>query len=109
MVVAFRRHTLLPLDDCLYASQPSIPHLTCRRRQAPSPAAVQPGPEPIVQVFAKLEHPMRKAAERSRKQHGVAGWLLDAFMPTDVANTSSAQDVDERNAMKLQRPSGSKG
>ena len=24
----FRRHTLLPLDDCLYALQPSIPHLT---------------------------------------------------------------------------------
>lgn len=28
MVVAFRRHTLLPLDDCLYALQASIPHLT---------------------------------------------------------------------------------
>ena len=27
-VVAFRRHTLLPLDDCLYALQASIPHLT---------------------------------------------------------------------------------
>ena len=27
-VVAFRRHTLLPLDDCLYALQPSVPHLT---------------------------------------------------------------------------------
>jgi transposase InsO family protein len=28
MIVAFRRHTLLPLDDCLYALQPSTPHLT---------------------------------------------------------------------------------
>ena len=28
VVVAFRRHTLLPLDDCLYALQPSIPKLT---------------------------------------------------------------------------------
>ncbi|MCP1550222.1 hypothetical protein J2W76_003467 [Methylorubrum zatmanii] len=28
MVVAFRRHTLLPLDDCLYGLQPTIPHLT---------------------------------------------------------------------------------
>ena len=28
IVVAFRRHTLLPLDDCLYALQPSLPHLT---------------------------------------------------------------------------------
>jgi len=26
--VAFRKHTLLPLDDCLYALQESIPHLT---------------------------------------------------------------------------------
>jgi hypothetical protein len=28
MIVAFRRHTLLPLDDCLYALQPTIPYLT---------------------------------------------------------------------------------
>ncbi|PHK93383.1 IS481 family transposase [Pseudoroseomonas rhizosphaerae] len=28
IVVAFRRHTLLPLDDCLYALQPTIAHLT---------------------------------------------------------------------------------
>ena len=31
IVVAFRKHTLLPLDDCLYALQPTIPH-------RPSPA-----------------------------------------------------------------------
>ena len=43
MVVAFRRHTLLPLDDCLYALQPPMPHLTrsalhrCLQRMA-SPA-----------------------------------------------------------------------
>ena len=28
IVVAFRRHTLLPLDDCLYSLQATIPHLT---------------------------------------------------------------------------------
>ena len=28
IVVAFRKHTLLPLDDCLYTLQPTIPHLT---------------------------------------------------------------------------------
>src|SRR6476646_2970279 len=28
VAVAFRRHALLPLDDCLYALQPTIPHLT---------------------------------------------------------------------------------
>ncbi len=27
MGVAFRRHMLQPLDDCLYAPQPTIPHL----------------------------------------------------------------------------------
>jgi len=28
MIVAFGRHTLLPLDDCLYALLPTIPNLT---------------------------------------------------------------------------------
>jgi transposase-like protein/transposase len=28
IIVAFRRHTLLPLDDCLYALQPTIPLLS---------------------------------------------------------------------------------
>ncbi len=28
MIVAFRRHTLLPMDDCLFALQPSVPYLT---------------------------------------------------------------------------------
>lgn len=28
LCVAFRQHTLLPLDDCLYSLQASIPHLT---------------------------------------------------------------------------------
>ena len=27
VIVAFRKHTLLPLDDCLYALQSSIPNL----------------------------------------------------------------------------------
>ncbi len=29
LIVAFRKQTLLPLDDCLYALQETIPHLTC--------------------------------------------------------------------------------
>lgn len=28
IIVAFRHYKLLPLDDCLYALQPRIPHLT---------------------------------------------------------------------------------
>ena len=28
LIVAFRKHTLLPLDDCVYVLQETIPHLT---------------------------------------------------------------------------------
>ncbi len=28
IIIAFRKHTLLPLDDCLYSLQSTIPHLT---------------------------------------------------------------------------------
>jgi hypothetical protein len=40
IIVAFRKHTLLPLDDCLYALQATISHLTrsslhrCLKRHA---------------------------------------------------------------------------
>jgi len=46
-VVAFRKQTLLPLDDCLYAIQATIPHLTssslhrCLQRHAISTLAVK--------------------------------------------------------------------
>ncbi len=32
VIVAFRRHTLLPIDDCLYALQPTIPHAARQSR-----------------------------------------------------------------------------
>jgi transposase-like protein len=35
IIVAFRKHTLLPLDDCLYALQATIPHLTRSSLVAP--------------------------------------------------------------------------
>ena len=28
LIIAFRKHTLLPLDDCLYALQATVPHLS---------------------------------------------------------------------------------
>ncbi len=40
IIVAFRRHTLLPLDDCLYGLQPTLPHLT--RSPLPGTARYQP-------------------------------------------------------------------
>ncbi len=51
MVVAFRRHTLLPLDDCLYALQPSIPHLT-RSALHHCPARDEPACSPLMEWMA---------------------------------------------------------
>jgi transposase len=58
IVVAFRRHTLLPLDDCLYALQPTIPHLTrstlhrCLERHGISRLPQIGGEKPAKQRFA---------------------------------------------------------
>ncbi|MDY6874498.1 MAG: IS481 family transposase [Chloroflexota bacterium] len=59
MVVAFRRHTLLPLDDCLYALQPTIPHLTrsslhrCLQRHGISRLPDMVGDKPKRQKFKR--------------------------------------------------------
>ncbi len=58
-IVAFRRHTLLPLDDCLYALQPSIPHLTrsalhrCLQRHGISRLPDVEGDKPKRQKFKR--------------------------------------------------------
>lgn len=57
IIVAFRRHTLLPLDDCLYALQPSIAHLTrsslhrCLQRHGNSRLPDMDGDKPKRQKF----------------------------------------------------------
>ncbi len=62
LVVAFRRHTLLPLDDCLYALQPTIPHLTryslhrCLQRHGISRLPDMDGDKPKRQRFKR--HPI---------------------------------------------------
>lgn len=43
IVVAFRKHTLLPLDDCLYALQATIPHRPVRPCTAVSSAMASRG------------------------------------------------------------------
>ena len=59
MVVAFRRHTLLPPDDCLYALQPSSPHLTrsslhrCLQRHGISRLPDMDGDKPKRQKFKR--------------------------------------------------------
>jgi transposase InsO family protein len=57
MVVAFRKHTLLPLDDCLYALHATIPHLTrsslhrCLQRHGISRLPEIAGDKPAKRLF----------------------------------------------------------
>ena len=59
IVVAFRRHTLLPLDDCLYALQATIPQLTrsslhrCLQRHGISRLPEIEGDKPAKQKFKR--------------------------------------------------------
>ena len=59
MIVAFRRHTVLPLDDCLYALQTSIPQLTpsslhrCLQRHGISRLPDVDGDKPKRQKFKR--------------------------------------------------------
>jgi transposase InsO family protein len=58
IVVAFRRHTLLPLDACLYGLQPTIPHLSrsslhrCLERHGISRLPTTEGDKPQKKRFA---------------------------------------------------------
>lgn len=57
LIVAFRKHTLLPLDDCLYALQATLPHLTrsslhrCFRRHGISRLPGTEGDKPAKRKF----------------------------------------------------------
>jgi hypothetical protein len=57
VVVAFRRHTLLPFDDCLYALQACLPHLTrsslhrCLQRHGISQLPSVEGDKPNTRKF----------------------------------------------------------
>src|SRR6516225_8888072 len=59
IIVAFRKHTLLPLDDCLYALQATIPHLTrsslhrCYQRHDISRLPDVEGDKPAKKAFKK--------------------------------------------------------
>ena len=59
VVIAFRCHPLLPLDDCLYALQPTIPHLTrsslhrCLQRHGISRLPNMDGDKPKKQRFKR--------------------------------------------------------
>ena len=72
VIVAFRRHTLLPLDDCLYTLQATIPHLTlsslhrCLQRHG-----ISRFPPPAFHLLRRRNlrrlRPMSRATSRIRK------------------------------------------
>jgi transposase InsO family protein len=57
LIVAFRKHTLLPLDDCLYALQATLPHLSrsalhrCLQRHGISHLPDMAGEQPAKKKF----------------------------------------------------------
>jgi transposase InsO family protein len=59
IIVAFRRHTLLPLDDCLYSLQATIPHLSrsslhrCLKRHGISRLPDVEGDKPAKKKFKR--------------------------------------------------------
>lgn len=61
MIVAFRRHTPLPMGDCLLALQPSIPHLSqtalhrCLQRHGISRLPDVEGDKPRVRVYVDFD------------------------------------------------------
>ena len=65
VIVAFRRHTLLPLDDCLYALQPTIPH----------PDAFIPASLPAASWDQSLAGSRRRQAGQDEVQD-LSDWLL---------------------------------
>ena len=75
IVVAFRKHTLLPLDDCLYALQATIPHLTrsslhrCYQRHGISRLPEVEGDKPAKKAFKALSYRLLPHRHR-RGPHG---------------------------------------
>ena len=73
MIVSFRRHTLLPLDDCLYALQPSIPNLMrsslhrCLQRHGISRLPDMEGDKPKQQEFKR--YPIGYLVDDTLKVH----------------------------------------
>ena len=74
VIVAFRRYTLLPLDDCLYALQPTIPHLT---RSSASSVRIQRASRFACATLAALRC---RPSSAGRTRFGVL-WFGTARMP----------------------------
>jgi len=83
--VAFWRRTLLQLDDCLYALQPSIPHLTrsslhrCLQRHGISRLPDIEGDKPKQQKFKR--YPIGSSVEHTLRVHHTT---LEGAPPVNV-------------------------
>jgi hypothetical protein len=75
VIVAFRKHTLLPLDDCLYALQPTIPALTrsslhrCLQRQSISRLPEVEGDKPGRKKFKRYKRPLQIVEQSILGEH----------------------------------------
>jgi transposase-like protein len=119
IIVAFRQHTLLALDDCLYALQATIPHLTRASRNWTgivtggwhcSGRTFAPVIEEAISTHARLE-PLRpmfaavaardlvlQAVQRSRRSAG-----LDKRERLHVLSSDFAVHADAKESRELSR------
>src|SRR3546814_2951735 len=107
MIVAFRRHTLLPLDDCLYALQPTIPHLTrsalhrCLQRHGVSRLPDVEGDKPRRQRFKR--YPIvffHMDIAEVQTAEGKLYLLVAIDRPTQFAGTQLADQTTRRTTPK---------
>jgi transposase-like protein len=90
IVVAFRKHTLLPLDDCLYALQATIPNLTrsslhrCLKRHGISRLPEIAGDKVSKKPF-------------KRTQSATFTSTSPRFVPGRVSSTSSWRSIAHRS------------
>jgi len=120
IIVAFRRHTLLPLDDCLYVLQATIPHLTpsslhrCLRRHKIKAIIADMPTYGYRRVHAILRRnacsesrswPNAKRVYRVMKVHGMLlqryTGAIDTRRHDDASPSSSPIDVGAQTASHL--------
>ena len=91
VVVAFRRHTLLPLDDCLYALQPTIPHLT---RSSLHRCLQRNGISRLPQVEGE------SSAKRKFKAYPIGYFHIDLaeVRPRKASSTCSSPSTERRSS-----------
>ncbi len=75
VIVAFRRHTLLPLDDCLYALQATVPHLT------------RPSPD----EDWRRDDPTRRIRAFSSRSDGFEAWTEGDISAFDAHHPSGSR------------------